>query len=103
MNNILIVATLFMLIIFTYAVAGMQLFGDIEKGEMINYENLNFRTFYLSVSVLIRSATGESWNMIMHDCVVHRGSIAYFYWMTFQLATFFIFLNVFIAVIYEEF
>ena len=29
MNNILIVATLFMLIIFTYAVAGMQLFGDI--------------------------------------------------------------------------
>jgi len=39
----------------------------------------------------------------MHDCVDQRGGIAYFYWMTFQLATFFIFLNVFIAVIYEEF
>ena len=69
MNNILIVATLFMLIIFTYAVAGMTLFGEIDKGEMINLENLNFKSFYLSINALIRSATGESWNQIMHDCV----------------------------------
>eukprot|EP00354_Favella_ehrenbergii_P005952 CAMPEP_0170475016 /NCGR_PEP_ID=MMETSP0123-20130129/16765_1 /TAXON_ID=182087 /ORGANISM="Favella ehrenbergii, Strain Fehren 1" /LENGTH=164 /DNA_ID=CAMNT_0010745301 /DNA_START=3755 /DNA_END=4249 /DNA_ORIENTATION=- len=62
MNNILIVATLFMLIIFTYAVAGMTLFGEIDRGEMINIENLNFKSFYLSINVLIRSATGESWN-----------------------------------------
>ena len=59
----------FMLIIFTYAVAGMTLFGEIDKGEMINLENLNFKSFYLSINALIRSATGESWNQIMHDCV----------------------------------
>lgn len=70
---------------------------------MINYENLNFRTFYMSASVLIRSSTGESWNQIMHDCAYEKGLIAYFYWMIFQLLAFFIFLNVFIAVIYEEF
>lgn len=48
MNNIANVALLFLLIIFTFAVAGMTLFGGIEEGEygMINRENLNFRTFY---------------------------------------------------------
>lgn len=106
MNNIANVALLFMLIIFTFAIAGMQLFGDIEEGRYgtINYEYVNFRTFYNSVSVLIRSSTGESWNMIMHDCAFAKpGPITYFYWMLFQLFAFFIFLNVFIAVIYEEF
>lgn len=70
----------------------------------ITYEYVNFRTFYNSVSVLIRSSTGESWNLIMHDCAYAKeGPITYFYWMLFQLFAFFIFLNVFIAVIYEEF
>lgn len=55
------------------------------------------------MSVLVRSSTGESWNNIMHDCVYETGPIAYAYWMTFQLMAFFIFLNVFIAVIYEEY
>ena len=38
MNNIANVALLFMLIIFTFAVAGMTLFGDIEEG---HYGTLN--------------------------------------------------------------
>lgn len=44
MNNIVNVAFLFMLILFTFAVAGMTLFGDIElgKGKQLNKENLNF-------------------------------------------------------------
>ena len=64
---------------------------------------MNFGGFYDSVSVLLRSSTGESWNNIMHDCAFSKGVIAYFYWLIFQLFAFFIFLNVFIAVIYEEF
>ena len=84
MNNIANVALLFMLIIFTFSVAGMELFGDIIVGDlMINHNNLNFRTFYMSSNVLIRSSTGESWNNIMHDCVVEKGAIAYVYWMIF--------------------
>ena len=75
MNNIANVALLFMLIIFTFAVAGMTLFGDIEIGEYgaIKRDNLNFHTFYESVNLLVRSATGESWNVIMHDCVFEKG------------------------------
>ena len=84
MNNIANVALLFLLIIFTFSVAGMSLFGDIEQGNSaINYENINFRTFYNSGSVLIRSSTGESWNQIMHDCANEKGTLAYFYWIMF--------------------
>lgn len=57
----------------------------------------------MSATVLIRSSTGESWNIIMHDCAKEKGLIAYIYWMIFQYLAFFVFLNVFIAVIYEEF
>lgn len=105
MNNIANVALLFMLILFTFSVAGMYLFGSIEEGKdgTINREDVNFHTFYNSLSVLLRSSTGESWNMIMHDCLHEKGPFSYVYWITFQLAAFFIFLNVFIAVIYEEF
>lgn len=105
MNNIANVGLLFMLIIFTFSVAGMTLFGDIDQGAYgaINYENLNFKTFYMSANVLIRSSTGESWNIIMHDCAQEKGLFAYAYWMIFQYLAFFVFLNVFIAVIYEEF
>ncbi len=57
----------------------------------------------MSITVLVRASTGESWNTIMHDCAEEKGWIAYVYWMVFQMFDFFIFLNVFIAVIYDEF
>jgi len=39
----------------------------------------------------------------MHDCQKDNGIVAVIYWLSFQLITFFIFMNVFIAVIYENF
>ena len=53
--------------------------------------------------VLIRSATGESWNAIMHDTVAESPVLGWAFWLSFQLLTFFIFINVFVAVIYEEY
>lgn len=104
LNNIANVGLLYMLIIFTFSVAGMALFGDIEEGASgtINHNNVNFKSFYTSATVLIRASTGESWNQIMHDCAVEVSG-AQLFWISFQLFSFFIFLNVFIAVIYEEF
>jgi len=64
---------------------------------------VSFKNFYLSAMVLVRASTGESWNNIMHDCQIEEGMIAKVFWISFQLMSFFIFLNVFIAVIYEEF
>lgn len=103
MQNIFNVGLLFFLIIFTFAIAAMNLFGDIERGHLgyIN-SNANFRTFYHSMMTLFRASTGESWNGIMHDCK-DAGLMGYLFWVFFLLISSFIFVNVFIAVIYEEF
>ena len=68
MNNILNVCLLFALIIFTFTVAGMDLFGEITLGpeQFINHD-ANFRTFYTGFMLLVRTSTGESWNGVMHD------------------------------------
>jgi hypothetical protein len=100
-GNILNTAALLALIIFTFTVAGMSLFGEVPDGEFIN-ENVNFRSFYIAVMTLWRASTGESWNGIMHDCN-KKQSLAFFFWVVYQLATFFVFMNVFIAVIGDSF
>lgn len=93
---------LLLLIFFVFTIAGMSLFGDMTFGNFIT-KNANFTDFYLAFMTLFRSATGESWNGIMHDCLNQEGSIASYYWITYMLITFFIFVNIFIAVIYENF
>ena len=62
---LLLIAMMF----FIFAVIGMQLFGKIKlddnRGESeINRHN-NFRSFSDALMVLLRSATGESWQLIM--------------------------------------
>jgi len=103
LSNILNVGLLFALIIFVFAIAAMNLFGDIEQGEagFINSQ-ANFRTFYSAMMTLFRASTGESWNGIMHDCK-DVGIVGYLFWVFYLLVSSFIFVNVFIAVIYEEF
>lgn len=100
--NILQSAALLVLILFTFSVAGMNLFGNIPYGDFIT-KNANFRSFYISISTLWRACTGESWNGIMHECVKSEGLLGNVYWIMFELVTYFIFMNVFIAVIYENF
>lgn len=102
LGNILNTSALLMLILFTFSVAGMSLFGKIEFQEFIN-KDVNFKSFYMSLMTLWRASTGESWNGIMHECSYDQGMIAIVFWLFFQLITFFIFMNVFIAVIGESF
>lgn len=107
MGNIINTAVLLLLIEFTFSVAGMSLFGAIKnygETEMLS-DQVNFRSFYIAIMTLVRASTGESWNGIMHDYANADGvgSIAYVFWLLFQLISFFIFMNVFIAVIGESF
>lgn len=104
LGNIINTAGLLSLILFTFSVAGMSLFGPIEyvPGGFIN-KNVNFRSFYDAMLTLWRAATGESWNGIMHECYDSQGFVAIVFWLMYQLMTFFIFMNVFIAVIGESF
>mmetsp|Transcript_19618 Transcript_19618/g.30229 ORF Transcript_19618/g.30229 Transcript_19618/m.30229 type:complete len:397 (+) Transcript_19618:3926-5116(+) len=104
LSNIINTAALLTLILFTFGVAGMSLFGQIPQDdtEFLDH-NVNFKSFYLSMMTLWRAATGESWNGIMHECFYSEGIIAVIFWLLFQLIAFFIFMNVFIAVIGESF
>lgn len=102
LGNILNTAALLMLIFFTFSVAGMGLFGVVPDGDFID-KNVNFRSFYIAMMTLWRASTGESWNGIMHECTISEGFISVCFWLLFQLIAFFIFMNVFIAVIGESF
>ena len=82
MSNIINTAALLTLILFTFSVAGMSLFGSVPEGEFIDH-NVNFKSFYIAMMTLFRASTGESWNGIMHDCYTSEGIIAVFYWTAF--------------------
>lgn len=82
LGNILNTASLLTLILFTFTVAGMSLFGEIKDKEFID-ENVNFSSFYLSMMTLWRACTGESWNGIMHDCYEDQGILAAIFWIMF--------------------
>ncbi|XP_063929308.1 muscle calcium channel subunit alpha-1 isoform X2 [Zophobas morio] len=118
------VALLIVMLFFIYAVIGMQMFGKIENlhsedGASINRNN-NFGSFSQAVLVLFRSATGEAWQDIMLACADtpnakcdsrvaqnpddNCGSdIAYPYFISFYVLCSFLIINLFVAVIMDNF
>lgn len=116
------VAILIGLIFFIYGVVGMQVFGKIAMQDGTNiHRNNNFQTFPQALLVLFRSATGEAWQEIMLDCKKDpevicddksedRGSpdgcgtdFAYPYFISFFVVCSFLILNLFVAVIMDNF
>ncbi|XP_043108217.1 calcium channel, voltage-dependent, P/Q type, alpha 1A subunit, b isoform X5 [Puntigrus tetrazona] len=120
------VCLLIAILFFIYAIIGMQLFGNLklnaEEGSAINEHN-NFRTFIMALMLLFRSATGEAWHEIMLAClggmecdrtnlpindvdssVLECGSnFAYVYFVSFIFLCSFLMLNLFVAVIMDNF
>lgn len=50
-----------------YAILGVNLFGASSQEETYLEVHANFSSFWMAFFVLIRCATGEAWNDIMHD------------------------------------
>lgn len=112
------VALLIVMLFFIYAVIGMQLFGKIalEEGTAI-FRNNNFQTFPQALLVLFRSATGEAWQDIMLACSSNmkcddhsdeQGSVcgsdmAFIYFISFYVLCSFLIINLFVAVIMDNF
>jgi hypothetical protein len=63
------VSTLMFLMIFVYAVIGMQLYAEVMLGDALN-EHANFRDIFTAILTLFRFTTGESWNDVMYDLMV---------------------------------
>ncbi|XP_064856757.1 voltage-dependent P/Q-type calcium channel subunit alpha-1A-like [Oncorhynchus nerka] len=108
------------MLFFIYAIIGMQLFGNLalgeDEGSAIN-ENNNFRTFIMALMLLFRSATGEAWHDIMLSCLGGKkcdpdsgntepecgSTFAYTYFVSFIFFCSFLMLNLFVAVIMDNF
>ncbi|XP_046727534.1 voltage-dependent L-type calcium channel subunit alpha-1D isoform X10 [Silurus meridionalis] len=115
------VALLIAMLFFIYAVIGMQVFGKIAlmDGSHINRNN-NFQTFPQAVLLLFRCATGEAWQEIMLACLplkqCHSDSeitpgeekscgsgFAIIYFISFYMLCAFLIINLFVAVIMDNF
>ncbi|XP_011892293.1 PREDICTED: voltage-dependent L-type calcium channel subunit alpha-1S isoform X2 [Cercocebus atys] len=115
------VALLIVMLFFIYAVIGMQMFGKIAlvDGTQINRNN-NFQTFPQAVLLLFRCATGEAWQEILLACSYGKlcdpesdyapgeeytcgTNFAYYYFITFYMLCAFLVINLFVAVIMDNF
>ena len=107
------VSALLGLVMFVWAVMGMSLFGNVKSGDFIN-EHANFRTFLRSFLTLIRVTTGESWNGLMHDCMVRPPEctegedcgdpiVAPIFFLSYVVLSTFLMLNLFVAVVLKNF
>ncbi|XP_026077608.1 voltage-dependent L-type calcium channel subunit alpha-1D-like isoform X12 [Carassius auratus] len=115
------VALLIAMLFFIYAVIGMQMFGKVAMVDhtQINRNN-NFQTFPQAVLLLFRCATGEAWQEIMLACMPGKlcdpesdynpgeemtcgSSFAIVYFITFYMLCAFLIINLFVAVIMDNF
>uniref|UniRef100_A0A8C5SZC5 Voltage-dependent N-type calcium channel subunit alpha n=1 Tax=Laticauda laticaudata TaxID=8630 RepID=A0A8C5SZC5_LATLA len=112
------VCLLIAMLFFIYAIIGMQVFGNIalDDDSAINRHN-NFQTFLQALMLLFRSATGEAWHEIMLACLSNQpcdehsnlsrnecgSDFAYFYFVSFIFLCSFLMLNLFVAVIMDNF
>ncbi|XP_065060331.1 sodium channel protein 1 brain-like isoform X2 [Rhopilema esculentum] len=113
------IGTLLFLTLFIYAIIGMTSFGHVKKTGAID-EVVNFETFGQSMLVLFRLSTSAGWNEILDSLMIqppncdptYRGLpngncgqpwLAVLYMVTFILVTFMVIVNMYIAVILENF
>uniref|UniRef100_A0A665W315 Voltage-dependent L-type calcium channel subunit alpha n=1 Tax=Echeneis naucrates TaxID=173247 RepID=A0A665W315_ECHNA len=115
------VALLILMLFFIYAVVGMQIFGKIAlvDGTYITRNN-NFQTFPQAVLLLFRCATGEAWHEVMLACMFGKrcdpksdylpgeeytcgSNFAIIYFLSFYMLCAFLIINLFVAVIMDNF
>lgn len=65
------ISCLLILLLFMYAVAGVSLFATVMPGNTVN-EAANFESFGMSLLMVLRIMTGESWHDVMYDLVEDR-------------------------------
>jgi hypothetical protein len=111
------------MLFFIYAIIGMQIFGNIklDSSKAINRHN-HFQNFLVALLLLFRCATGEEWQEIMKACLsgaeceqksfvlneinksyLCGSDFSYAYFCSFIFFSSFLMLNLFVAVIMDNF
>lgn len=109
------VGSLLAVVTFIYSVLGVHLFTFLVPQENIN-EVRNFETLSSGALLLFQSLTGDAWSAIMGDAMVDASSgkcseeagncgspAALPYFVSFQVVGVFVFLNLIVAIILENF
>ncbi len=104
-----------------YLLLSLQVFGKIALDDNTPiHRNNNFQTFPQAVQVLFRSATGEAWQEVMMACTSKEGvmcdinsdakigdrcgtDFAFPYFISFYVLCSFLIINLFVAVIMDNF
>lgn len=107
-------------IMWCYALIGVIMFGSTRFGIALN-RHANFRNSLQAMMLLFRITTGEDWNRLMHDCTVSpprcslneddnywetdcgHPFVAHLYFFSYYVIVTYIFWNLFIAVVIENF
>ena len=90
----------------------MHLFSHIKEGTHLK-RNANFSNFAVAMLTLFRISSGADWNGLMHDMMISEGCtegvdcgspiLAPIYYVSFLLLASFILLNLFVAVVLDQF
>lgn len=97
------VGSLLLLSFFVFAVLGMNFFGEVRQdGVWITSYN-NFEHFGSTMLLLFRCITGENWNGIMHYLANEGYHVAIPYFLFFLVSNTYMMINLFVAVILENF
>ncbi|KAI8331328.1 Ion transport protein-domain-containing protein [Chlamydoabsidia padenii] len=103
----------------TYAIMFMEIFGLTKYGTQASTEHVNFRSYANTMVSLVRYSSGEGWNSVMHDFTVESpkcqeadnyldsdcGSLrwSYFLFLSLNIISMYIFTAVFVAVVSDNF
>jgi len=99
------IALLLLLFCFIYSVLGMQLFGGIfDSRPADEYPRNNFDDLYSAFVTVFQILAGEAWNEIMYDVIGATGQpAAAMYFISWVILGQFILLNLFLAVLLDNF
>ncbi|KAI9271516.1 Ion transport protein-domain-containing protein [Phascolomyces articulosus] len=117
--QILNVFLVWFVVMTTYAIMFMEIFGLTKYGSQATTEHVNFRSYANTMIMLVRFSTGEAWNTVMHDFTVEApecvaasnyldsdcGSVswAYFLFLSYNIISMYIFTAIFVAVVADNF
>merc|ERR1719174_591029 len=110
------VGGLLFLLLFVFSVLGVQLFGKVNHEQESLNADANFSNFGQAFNLLFRMSTGEVWNGVMRDvmtqpedgvCSKEAGDcgllVAPVYFFAFVISGSFVMLNLFLAVVLENY
>ncbi|XP_065647837.1 voltage-dependent R-type calcium channel subunit alpha-1E-like isoform X2 [Hydra vulgaris] len=118
--NLAYVIVLILITTYVYAIMGMQLFGNIklEKTKQLNEMN-NFCNIFKTILLLFRCSSGDNWSEIMSECYDNakcnetyllytnvpcgNTTLARIYFISYMFLSRFFLLNLFVAVIMDNF